>query len=81
MATNKPNILVIFGDDIGVPQVSAYTRGLMGYQTRNIDRIAKTTHVSEWMINFNLPPRIYKLTNPTNTGWWIVHLTRKRGQN
>jgi arylsulfatase len=36
----KPNILVIFGDDIGVPQVSAYTRGLMGYQTPNIDRIA-----------------------------------------
>ncbi|WP_052272726.1 arylsulfatase [Flavihumibacter solisilvae] len=46
MATKKngkqkqPNILVIFGDDIGVPQVSAYTRGLMGYQTPNIDRIA-----------------------------------------
>src|SRR5215510_7915425 len=38
--TKKPNILVIFGDDIGVPQVSAYTRGLMGYQTPNIDRIA-----------------------------------------
>jgi arylsulfatase A-like enzyme len=37
----KPNILVIFGDDIGIPQVSAYTRGLMGYQTPNIDRIAK----------------------------------------
>lgn len=36
----KPNILVIMGDDIGVPQVSAYTRGLMGYQTPNIDRIA-----------------------------------------
>ena len=40
MATEKPNILVIFGDDIGIPQVSAYTRGLMGYQTPNIDRIA-----------------------------------------
>jgi len=36
----KPNILVIMGDDIGIPQVSAYTRGLMGYQTPNIDRIA-----------------------------------------
>ena len=32
--------LVIFGDDIGIPQISAYTRGLMGYQTPNIDRIA-----------------------------------------
>jgi len=38
--TEKPNILVIFGDDIGIPQISAYTRGLMGYQTPNIDRIA-----------------------------------------
>jgi arylsulfatase A-like enzyme len=37
---DKPNILVIFGDDIGIPQVSAYTKGLMGYRTPNIDRIA-----------------------------------------
>ncbi|MEK1889812.1 MAG: arylsulfatase [Phyllobacterium sp.] len=37
----QPNILVIFGDDIGIPQISAYTRGLMGYRTPNIDRIAK----------------------------------------
>src|SRR5262245_6624783 len=29
----KPNILVIFGDDIGIPQISAYTMGLMGYRT------------------------------------------------
>lgn len=35
-----PNVLVIFGDDIGVPQISAYTMGLMGYRTPNIDRIA-----------------------------------------
>jgi len=37
----KPNILVIWGDDIGIPQISAYTQGLMGYRTPNIDRIAK----------------------------------------
>src|SRR6201986_641060 len=37
----KPNILVIFGDDIGVPQISAYTMGMMGYRTPNIDRIAQ----------------------------------------
>jgi arylsulfatase len=35
-----PNILVIFGDDIGIPQISAYTMGMMGYRTPNIDRIA-----------------------------------------
>jgi arylsulfatase A-like enzyme len=37
----KPNILVIFGDDIGQSNISAYTFGLMGYKTTNIDRIAK----------------------------------------
>jgi arylsulfatase A-like enzyme len=37
----KPNILVIWGDDIGISNLSCYTRGLMGYQTPNIDRIAK----------------------------------------
>jgi arylsulfatase len=37
----KPNILVIFGDDIGIPQISAYTMGMMGYRTPNIDRIAQ----------------------------------------
>ena len=37
----KPNILVIFGDDIGLWNVSAYNRGMMGYRTPNIDRIAK----------------------------------------
>ncbi|WP_170344182.1 arylsulfatase [Ruegeria atlantica] len=37
----KPNILVIWGDDIGQSNISAYTMGLMGYQTPNIDRVAK----------------------------------------
>jgi len=36
----RPNILVIWGDDIGQSNLSAYTRGLMGYRTANIDRIA-----------------------------------------
>ena len=36
-----PNILVIFGDDIGQTNVSAYSMGVMGYRTPNIDRIAK----------------------------------------
>ncbi|OKP64822.1 arylsulfatase [Ensifer adhaerens] len=39
--TPRPNILVIFGDDIGQSNISAYTFGLMGYTTPNIDRIAK----------------------------------------
>lgn len=40
-AQERPNILVIFGDDIGQSNISAYTRGLVGYQTPHIDSIAK----------------------------------------
>src|SRR5271154_3097053 len=36
----KPNILVIMGDDIGQTNISAYSMGIMGYHTPNIDRIA-----------------------------------------
>ncbi|MEP3431156.1 MAG: arylsulfatase [Roseibium sp.] len=36
----KPNILVIWGDDVGQSNISAYTMGLMGYRTPNIDRVA-----------------------------------------
>ena len=39
-AANQPNILVVWGDDIGRSNISAYTRGLVGYRTPNIDRIA-----------------------------------------
>ena len=37
----KPNILIIWGDDIGGFNISTYNQGLMGYRTPNIDRIAK----------------------------------------
>ena len=40
-APAKPNILVIFGDDIGQTNLSIYSNGLMGYRTPNIDRIGK----------------------------------------
>ncbi len=40
-AAKKPNILVLFGDDIGYWNISAYNRGMMGYRTPNIDSIAK----------------------------------------
>ena len=39
--TRKPNVLVIWGDDIGGFNISAYNQGMMGYKTPNIDRIAK----------------------------------------
>ena len=38
--SSKPNIVVIWGDDIGITNISAYSHGMMGYQTPNIDRIA-----------------------------------------
>jgi arylsulfatase len=41
VAAKKPNILVIWGDDVGVHNISAYNHGIMGYKTPNIDRIAK----------------------------------------
>jgi arylsulfatase len=40
MAAKKPNILILWGDDIGQFNISAYNRGMMGYKTPNIDRIA-----------------------------------------
>ena len=39
--TDKPNILVIWGDDIGIFNLSCYSHGLMGYETPNIDRLAR----------------------------------------
>src|SRR5688572_24372737 len=41
MAANKPNFLIIWGDDIGYWNISHYSKGMMGYQTPNIDRIAQ----------------------------------------
>lgn len=41
VADKKPNIIVIWGDDIGVHNISAYNHGIMGYKTPNIDRLAR----------------------------------------
>ena len=40
-AAKKPNIVMIMGDDVGMWNISAYHRGMMGGTTPNIDRIAK----------------------------------------
>ena len=55
-AAGKPNILVIWGDDIGRDNISAYSLGIISYQTPNIDRIAKEGRC------FPLPPR--RATSP-----------------
>jgi len=41
MAARKPDILILWGDDIGWFNISAYNHGIMGYRTPNIDRVAK----------------------------------------
>ena len=49
VAQDKPNILIIWGDDIGQFNLSAYNMGMMGYKTPNIDRIAKEGAVfTDW---------------------------------
>jgi len=40
-AQQKPNIVIIWGDDVGQSNISAYTKGMMGYQTPNIDSVAR----------------------------------------
>ena len=40
VAQQQPNIVIIWGDDIGISDISAYSHSLMGFQTPNIDRIA-----------------------------------------
>ena len=44
----KPNILVIFGDDVGYWNISAYNQGMMGYRTPSIDRIANASVRCDW---------------------------------
>src|SRR5271163_1251204 len=39
--TAKPNILILWGDDIGIWNISHFSRGMMGYRTPNIDRVAE----------------------------------------
>ena len=55
----KPNILVIWGDDVGIANISAYSNGLMGYETPNIDRIGregiKFLHYSVSYTHLTLP--------------------------
>jgi arylsulfatase len=41
MSAKKPNFLIIWGDDIGQSNLSVFTKGMMGYRTPNIDRIAE----------------------------------------
>jgi hypothetical protein len=53
----KPNILIIWGDDIGTFNVSAYNMGMMGYRTPNIDSIAQAARLCHRPIATGVPER------------------------
>jgi hypothetical protein len=55
--TSKPNILVIWGDDIGTWNISHNNRGMMGYKTPNIDRIAAKASASPTTTRSRAAPR------------------------
>ena len=55
----KPNILVIWGDDIGQFNVGAYNNGMMGYKTPNTDRIRQEGSLAVAYILLNLPATNY----------------------
>jgi Sulfatase len=74
MAAEKPNILVIWGDDIGITNLSCYSDGLMGYRTPNIDRIADEGMRFTDSKLFNLRTDPFERADVTsNTYWdWLV---------
>jgi arylsulfatase A-like enzyme len=76
MATKKPNILIIWGDDIGWFNVSAYNHGIMGYRTPNIDRVAKEGALfTDWYDNKVVLPdaqhlsRASRQSGPVSPKW------------
>jgi hypothetical protein len=68
-AGGKPNILVIWGDDIGVANISAYSNGLMGYETPNIDRIAREASSSSTTTASSRAPRGVQRSSPASTSF------------
>jgi hypothetical protein len=73
-ADNQPNIVIIWGDDIGQSNINAHTHGLMGYQTPNIDRIAKegmifTDYYAEQSCTAG---RLDKALDEANRRGWVV---------
>lgn len=61
--SKKPNILVIWGDDIGIENLSCYNHGVIGYKTPNVDRLAK-----EGMMFTDAVGTWYRLTSRLSGG-------------
>ena len=64
MATQKPNVLVMWGDDIGQSNLSCYTRGMMGYKTPNIDRLADEGMLFTDLTRSRAAPRAARRLSP-----------------
>ena len=65
----RPNILVIMGDDIGITNLSCYSDGVMGYETPNIDRIAKEGIALPALLRrADRAPRAARRSSPASTG-------------
>ena len=64
--TDKPNILVIWGDDIGQSNLSCYTKGVMGYLTANIDRIAKEGMIFTDFLPIKAKPPVSHPSSPAS---------------
>jgi hypothetical protein len=83
-ASRKPNILVIWGDDIGTWNISHNNRGMMGYQTPNIDRIAKEgvgLHRLLRAAELHGGPRgLHQRLVPVRTGMTKVGHARRQGR-
>ena len=65
----KPNILVIWGDDVGVANISAYSNGLMGYETPSIDRIGRRGSSSSITTASSRAPRAARRSIPVSTAF------------
>jgi arylsulfatase A-like enzyme len=67
MATKQPNILILWGDDIGMWNLSYHSRGMMGYHTPNIDRIANEGVNSPTTIPSRAVPPDARASSPART--------------
>jgi hypothetical protein len=68
-SSRKPNILVIWGDDIGIANISAYSGGLMGYETPSIDRIAREGLKMQHYYGSSPAPQGVRPSSPDSTAF------------
>jgi len=68
----QPNIVIIWGDDIGQTDVIAYSMGLMGFRTPNIDRVAKEGMISPITMPSRAAPQVGRPSSPASRACALV---------